>query len=190
MSDLKVLFVGCNPSMKNTDPAVPFDGTKSGKTLEEWTIRLGLDKSQVGFMNLTKYATQSQKQLKKKDVNVGQFKFELGLNLLGIYHGMDKALGMTVSKIQSAGNLDPQMLVPNTDAQVKEDLELISKTPLAKIIALGAMAEWGLKEACEGKVPFFKLPHPSGLNRSLNDKEALAKSLEECRVWLYTLPVK
>ena len=47
------------------------------------------------------------------------------------------------------------------------------------IIALGNNASKAL-----GKIPHFKLPHPSGRNRQINDKEFIAKKLQECREWL------
>jgi len=53
--------------------------------------------------------------------------------------------------------------------------------PHHKWIALGNSAAEYLKQ---GNVPFFKLPHPSGRNRQINDKEFIAKKLEECRQWL------
>ena len=46
-------------------------------------------------------------------------------------------------------------------------------------IALGNNAAKALK----GKV-CFKLPHPSGLNRKLNDKQWLQQQLQACKVWL------
>lgn len=52
-----------------------------------------------------------------------------------------------------------------------------------KVIALG--------EECVSvlnKVPglvFFKLPHPSGLNKSLNNKKQLSERLVKCRKWIY-----
>lgn len=46
-------------------------------------------------------------------------------------------------------------------------------------IALGNNASKALKD-----VPHFKLPHPSGRNRQINDKAFVAKRLKECREWL------
>lgn len=46
-------------------------------------------------------------------------------------------------------------------------------------IALGANASKALK----GR-QHFKLPHPSGLNRKLNNKIWLQQQLEACRLWL------
>jgi uracil-DNA glycosylase len=51
-----------------------------------------------------------------------------------------------------------------------------------KIIALGNNASKAL-----GKVPHFKLPHPSGKNRKLNDKKWLAEQLEAARMYVEAL---
>lgn len=48
-------------------------------------------------------------------------------------------------------------------------------------IALGNDAA---KRLGEKKIPYFKLPHPSPRNRKLNDKEYVAKILEECHNYL------
>ena len=50
---------------------------------------------------------------------------------------------------------------------------------VSAIIALGNNASKAL-----GKIPHFKLPHPSGKNRQINDKEFINKKLQECKEWL------
>lgn len=52
---------------------------------------------------------------------------------------------------------------------------------LDAVVALGDVASKALEK--EG-TPHFKLPHPSGRNRQINDKEFIAKKLEECKNWL------
>lgn len=47
------------------------------------------------------------------------------------------------------------------------------------VVALGNNASKAL-----GKVPHFKLPHPSGRNRQINDKTFINAKLEECRQYL------
>jgi len=47
------------------------------------------------------------------------------------------------------------------------------------IIALGNNASKAL-----GDIPHFKLPHPSGRNRVLNNKPYIARQLALCRMWL------
>jgi hypothetical protein len=50
-----------------------------------------------------------------------------------------------------------------------------------KIITLGVIADSVLNGL---GVDHFALPHPSGLNRGLNDKEYVRQKLEECREYL------
>lgn len=47
------------------------------------------------------------------------------------------------------------------------------------IIALGHEAS----QAC-GKIEHFKLPHPSGLNRQINDKKFILDKLNECKQYV------
>lgn len=49
-----------------------------------------------------------------------------------------------------------------------------------RIVALGERASNVLLNR---GIYHFKLPHPSGLNRKLNDKEYIKKQLEECKFW-------
>lgn len=51
-----------------------------------------------------------------------------------------------------------------------------------KVIALGNIASKVLKYA---DIEHFKLPHPSGLNRKLNDKKWLNNELEKAKEYLY-----
>lgn len=48
-----------------------------------------------------------------------------------------------------------------------------------KFIALGNNASKALKS-----VPHFKLPHPSGRNRQINDPKFIEAKLRECKKWL------
>jgi uracil-DNA glycosylase len=48
-------------------------------------------------------------------------------------------------------------------------------------IALGEKAADFIRQ---GNVRFFKLPHPSGRNRQINDKKFIEQKLKECREWL------
>jgi len=49
-----------------------------------------------------------------------------------------------------------------------------------KLVALGNNASKALKG-----IPHFKLPHPSGSNRQINNKKFIKAKLEECKKWLY-----
>jgi uracil-DNA glycosylase len=48
-----------------------------------------------------------------------------------------------------------------------------------KIVALGNNASKAL-----GDIPHFKLPHPSGLNRQINNKAFVKKQLKLCKKWI------
>lgn len=50
-----------------------------------------------------------------------------------------------------------------------------------KVIALGGFVSKTLDTA---EIPHFTLPHPSPLNRKLNDKSYETKILKECKEWL------
>lgn len=69
----------------------------------------------------------------------------------------------------------------------KRDIELYAKSlqlyygDIQKIIALGNDAAQVCKAA---KMTYFKLPHPSGLNRQINDSKNIEKLLKECDRWL------
>lgn len=49
-------------------------------------------------------------------------------------------------------------------------------------IALGETAAEELKKR---RVNHFKLPHPSGLNRKLNDKQEISRLLYRCKKYIY-----
>lgn len=49
------------------------------------------------------------------------------------------------------------------------------------IVALGNKAARALRELDRSH---YKLPHPSGRNRQINNKEFIAKKLADCKSWL------
>lgn len=56
-----------------------------------------------------------------------------------------------------------------------------------KIVALGQVASNALTRS---GIPHFKLPHPSGRNRQLNDKAFISQKLEECKKWISSQATK
>jgi len=49
---MQVLFIGQNPSAKNTDKSVPFVGTKSYETLKVWMREIGIRQTdEVRYIN-------------------------------------------------------------------------------------------------------------------------------------------
>lgn len=57
----------------------------------------------------------------------------------------------------------------------------VGRSEQYKFVALGNEAE---KELEEFNLDYFKLPHPSGLNRKLNDKEYVRAELRKCKEYL------
>lgn len=53
------------------------------------------------------------------------------------------------------------------------------------IIAIGNNASKAL-----GNIPHFKVPHPSGRNRQLNNPKFVQKVLQDCKQWLHLRHVK
>lgn len=49
------------------------------------------------------------------------------------------------------------------------------------IVALGNVAS---KRLTSMNIPHFKLPHPSGRNRQINDKTFIASKLDECKKYI------
>lgn len=183
---MKVMFVGCNPSLRNIDPKQPFLGTRSGAVIEGWIRLLELQPGNVGMVNLTDYATKSQSKLKKSDIDLGQFGFNLFMKSAELYVDNVTAVEMMIAKLQQAGRLDPKSLVPLSEDKLQERLAQLKTLKTPRIIALGRMAEWGIKQV--GFEEYFLLPHPSGLNRKMNDRAGVDKMLADCKEWLYSLP--
>jgi uracil-DNA glycosylase len=181
VNDLKVIFVGCNPSLSNTSDQ-PFVGTKSGKILSDWIRQLDLKESQCGFVNLTDVATRTAASLRKSDIDLGKFSFQLMLKCAEMYHGQPAATNIMVAQMQVRDMLDSQMFAELPSSECQSYLEMAEKTPLPAIVALGTLATWGMSKT---NLSFTSLPHPSGLNRKLNDKEELNKLLAKCKQWLY-----
>lgn len=183
MNEIRVVFVGCNPSLENTS-SEPFEGTKSGTILSKWIEQLGLEREQCAFVNLSEQATKTAAALKKSDVDIKKFQFHLFLKCAELYHGPLNATNIMIAKMQEHDKLD-SMFAPLPKKELEHFLSLSNETPLPKIIALGSMASWGMDKT---KLPYKTMPHPSGLNRKLNNKENVQKILDETKNWLYDLP--
>lgn len=128
----KVIFVGSNPAEASPDPSIPFAGTRSGKTLQEWMQAIGVDAATM--VNVSAAKTEKNRKLRVSEYELERLRSEL-------HWGIDYYSHATV-------------------------------------IALGETAADALRRL---DVSFFKLPHPSGRNRKLNDKEYVSRVLEECR---------
>tara|TARA_R100000278_G_scaffold103436_1_gene79847 strand:+ start:266 stop:655 length:390 start_codon:yes stop_codon:yes gene_type:complete len=73
----------------------------------------------------------------------------------------------------------------------KKDIDYDSLKSMAegydKVVALGGFASDALSKI---GIDHFKLPHPSGLNRQLNDKAFVDKVLYECKKYMFTFQTK
>ena len=65
--------------------------------------------------------------------------------------------------------------------QVYEDFEKVAKAHRGPILALGEKASKKLKKI---QPMHYRLPHPSGRNRLLNDKENEKFVIQDCKRWL------
>lgn len=77
-----ILILGLNPSSRNTDPATPFKGTKTGKMLKKWLkIVMPEDKEYLIMKrNLVEDVISSDsKSVKRKDLDRNMKKFRLYL---------------------------------------------------------------------------------------------------------------
>lgn len=123
-----IYFIGSNPSGKNYNPKVPFEGTKSYEKLKEW----------IKFLGVKNY----------KLLNVSE-----------------RVTNGVLPKI-AEGEIE----------RLNEELR-----GATIIVALGNVASDALFRL---ERQHFKLPHPSGKNRKLNDKQYVLKVLNECRLWI------
>lgn len=78
--------------------------------------------------------------------------------------------------VSTMGVMDFRMV--NSNSQEDMDRILSHEGP---IVALGNIASIRINRL---GLTYFKLPHPSGRNRLLNDKQALHSRLTECVEWL------
>ena len=74
---------------------------------------------------------------------------------------------------------------PLTQKQIRNHLlpfsKRLSELNPDKIVTLGRSAEYGCQIL---GIPFFPMPHPSGLNRQLNDKKFIDSKIEELRKFI------
>ncbi len=76
---------------------------------------------------------------------------------------------LSIDKYRIINRVDP-------DFEIVIFVQMVNERP---IIALGNNASKALKH-----YKHFKLPHPSGRNRKLNDKEYEISILKQCKEWL------
>ena len=79
--------------------------------------------------------------------------------------------------------IDYYICVNSVDTNVIPKIQAL-KDDGFKVIALGNKASYNLSNS---RIEHFKLPHPSGLNRILNDKQKLAMEMLACNTYLLDL---
>lgn len=79
---------------------------------------------------------------------------------------------------------DEDYVIVNQCDVSSHDILCMSTAYDCMVIALGNKASKHLSAIATIKVTHFKLPHPSGLNRQLNDKAKLFLKLRECKRYL------
>lgn len=74
------------------------------------------------------------------------------------------------------------------DVNLEHVFDSITKNNPDKIIVLGKVAEWALKTVLKKYnltgLSYVVLPHPSGLNRQLNDKKSLRDKLDLAKAYV------
>lgn len=72
---------------------------------------------------------------------------------------------------------------PDTEERIKHQIFIteVNSGIDWRIIALGKNASKFMDKI---EIEYFELPHPSGLNRKLNDKKYIDSLLKECKKWL------
>lgn len=127
-----ILFIGPCPRTKNTDPNIPFAGTKSANVIMDWIYYMNLYQYNLMFINVSN-------RINSKDFTVDE--------ILTLHH----------------------ITLPHT-------IRLSYN-----IIAFGDQVSNVLKF---DKIEHFKLPHPSGRNRQLNDQKFINNRLDLCKQYL------
>jgi len=91
-----------------------------------------------------------------------------------------KVLGINRHALLNVSNEVTNGKIPKLTAEdlLRVKLKLENATT---VIALGNTASMALKRL---GIKHFKLPHPSGRNRLLNDKKFIELELDRCRDWL------
>lgn len=81
-----------------------------------------------------------------------------------------------------SNSVDFKLTEDNLDIMIQRIDFVIKKENIDKIIALGNIPSKILKAA---GIPHFKLPHPSGRNRLLNNKSWVAEQLQLAKEFLW-----
>ncbi len=93
----------------------------------------------------------------------------------------EERLLMWIEDIMTEVDYDPRYKIINSINTNMLFLKIYVYFMGYPIIALGNEAS---KRLIKAGISHFKLPHPSGRNRQINDKEFISKKLTECKKWI------
>lgn len=88
-------------------------------------------------------------------------------------------MDVDITRVRMYNQIDGPFNHPMSKASLNKAVELKQ----IKVVALGQKAARYLSKV--GVNEFFVLPHPSGLNRMLNDKEFVKQKLGACKAYIY-----
>ncbi len=71
------------------------------------------------------------------------------------------------------------------NVSLESDLIIFEGYPIVSLGANAAERLDVLNLTQHKKIKYFKLPHPSGLNREVNDKKKLSDLLSRCKAYIY-----
>jgi hypothetical protein len=83
--------------------------------------------------------------------------------------------------IASLGCKEGEYKIVNSVSEYIDTIVVLANHSNVPVVALGANASEALKAK---HINHYKLPHPSGLNRQINDQKFIVHKLQECKRWL------
>lgn len=100
-------------------------------------------------------------------------------------HWISSIQGWTEIQLINVSDTKTPKNRPLKKSEIDESLpsleKKISKYNPDKIVTLGKTASKALTLLC---LPFFELPHPSGMNRQLNDPEFIENKIKELQLYV------
>lgn len=124
---MRVLIVGSNPSTKNTDPNVPFKGTRSEQILNSWIEFLKI--SNYTVVNIFNQTTENNRPLTKREIKYAVIDFKERIRHIEydkvIALGNSASAALTLLKIShwKIAHPSPRNRLLNDKNKLQESLE-------------------------------------------------------------------